>query len=44
VLTEDGVPRLFGQLLKRLRDLSRQTGDLELKAWLTGVADALPGD
>jgi hypothetical protein len=44
VLTEEGVPRLFGQLLKRLRDLSRQSGDIELKAWLTGVADALPGD
>jgi hypothetical protein len=44
VLSEEGVPRLFGQLLKRLRDLSRQTGDVELKAWLTGVADALPGD
>jgi hypothetical protein len=44
VLAEAGVPRLFGQLLKRLRELSRQTGDAELKAWLASVVKALPSD
>lgn len=43
-LLEEGVPALFGQLLKRLRDIARLTGELELKAWVTGVANALPGD
>jgi hypothetical protein len=44
VLAEDDVPRLFGQLLKRLRELARQTGNIELKGWLAGVVKALPSE
>lgn len=44
VLTEEGVPASFGQLLKRLRDIARATGDAELEAWFAGVVDALPSD
>lgn len=43
-LREEGVPALFGQLLKRLRDIARKTGDPGLKFWLDGVVNALPGD
>ena len=42
VLREDGVPALFAQLLKRLRDLGRQSGDAELASWVRGVVSALP--
>jgi hypothetical protein len=44
VLIEDGTPALFGRLLKRLREIARQTGDTDLEAWLEGVRQALPGD
>lgn len=44
VLSEPGVPRLFGQLLKRLRTLARQQKDEELERWVAGVISALPGD
>ena len=44
VLIEEGVPALFGQLLKRLRDIARSTGDPALEHWLEGVVNALPGD
>ncbi|HWO12791.1 MAG TPA: hypothetical protein VNN80_25005 [Polyangiaceae bacterium] len=43
-LAEDGVPELFGQLLKRLQRLGRQHADRELLAWVEGVARALPGE
>lgn len=43
-LREEGVPALFGQLLKRLREIARSTGDPGLKFWLDGVVSALPGD
>ena len=43
-LTAPGVPPLFGQLLKRLRQLARKHADAELEAWVRGVASALPGD
>lgn len=42
VLREEGVPRLFAQLLKRLRELGRQSGDAELASWVEGVVSALP--
>lgn len=44
VLIEEGVPALFGQLLKRLREIARSTGDPGLKFWLDGVVNALPSD
>ena len=44
VLTAPGVAPLFGQLLKRLRQLARKHADAELEAWVRGVASALPGD
>jgi hypothetical protein len=44
VLGEEGVVRQFGNLLRRLRQLARQTGDAELKAWVSGVVGALPED
>lgn len=44
VLSEQGTAELFGQLLKRLRDIARASGDAELKAWVAGVVNALPGD
>jgi hypothetical protein len=43
-LAEEGVPALFGQMLKRARQLARQHADAELGAWVKGVVDALPGD
>lgn len=43
-LGEQGVPTLFGQMLKRTRQLARQHGDEELGAWVQGVVGALPGD
>jgi hypothetical protein len=43
-LSEEGVPALFGQMLKRTRQLARQHADAELGAWVNGVIDALPGD
>jgi hypothetical protein len=42
VLSENGVPQLFAQLLKRLRELGRQGGDTELVSWVQGVVSALP--
>ncbi len=42
VLSEEGVPQLFAQLLKRLRELGRQSGDAELASWVKGVVSALP--
>jgi hypothetical protein len=43
-LSEEGVPALFGQMLKRTRQLARQHGDKQLGAWVQGVIGALPGD
>jgi hypothetical protein len=43
-LATEGVPAIFGQLLKRLQKLAREHGDRELGAWVDGVARALPGD
>jgi hypothetical protein len=42
VLSEPGVPRLFGRLLRRVRELARQTGSVELRAWVDGVMASLP--
>lgn len=42
VLGEEGAVRQFGNLLRRLRQLARQTDDAELKAWVAGVVRALP--
>jgi hypothetical protein len=42
VLGEEGAVRQFGNLLRRLRQLARQTDDAELKAWVAGVVGALP--
>jgi len=42
VLSEPGVPRLFGRLLRRLRELARLSGSAELRAWVDGVVRALP--
>jgi hypothetical protein len=36
------VPTVFGQMLKRTRQLARQHGDRELSAWVQGVVNALP--
>jgi hypothetical protein len=44
VLVEEGVPSVFGQLLKRLRQIARQHPDAELEAWVRGVVDALPSE
>jgi hypothetical protein len=43
-LGEEGVPALFGKLLKHTRQLARQHGDAELVAWVRGVVGALPPD
>jgi hypothetical protein len=43
-LGQEGVPALFGQMLKRARQLARQHGDAELAAWVKGVVAALPGE
>jgi hypothetical protein len=43
-LAEEGVAALFGQMLKRTRQLARQHGDAELAAWVQGVVNALPDD
>lgn len=42
-LGADGVPRVFGQLLKRLRELARRSGDIDSRAWADGVIANLPG-
>ncbi|HVZ33440.1 MAG TPA: hypothetical protein VG963_13500 [Polyangiaceae bacterium] len=42
VLAEEGVPQLFAQLLKRLRELARARQDAELRAWVDAVISALP--
>jgi hypothetical protein len=42
LLTEPGVPRQFGRLLRRLRELARQSGSAELQAWVDGAISALP--
>lgn len=42
VLTEPGVPRQFGRLLRRLRELARQSGSVDLQAWVDGAIGALP--
>jgi hypothetical protein len=44
VLGIEGVPQLFAQLLKRLRELARQHQNLELRAWVDGVVAALPDE
>ena len=44
LLSEPEVPQLFGRLLRRLRELGRQSGDPELKAWVEGVISALPSE
>ena len=41
-LTADGVPALFGKLLKHTQRLARQHGDAELESWVRGVINALP--
>lgn len=43
-LGEEGVPALFGKLLKHTRQLARQHGDTELEGWVQGVVKALPDD
>jgi hypothetical protein len=43
-LGEEGVPALFGQMLRRTRQLARQHGDGDLVAWVQGVVNALPSD
>jgi hypothetical protein len=44
VLAEEGAVRQFGNLLRRLRQLARQTDDAELKAWVAGVVSSLPDE
>lgn len=39
----DATP-VFGKLLKRLQGLARTSDDEELKAWVQGAIDSLPGD
>jgi hypothetical protein len=43
-LTEPEVPAIFGQGLKRLRQLARQHGDTELEWWVQGIVKGLPDD
>jgi hypothetical protein len=43
VLAAEGMPRVFGQLLRRLRELARRSGDKEAEAWVAGVIANLPG-
>jgi hypothetical protein len=43
-LTEPEVPALFGQALKRLRQLARQHEDRELEYWVQGVIKYLPDE
>lgn len=43
-LGEEGVPALFGKLLKHTQRLARQHHDTELEAWVRGVVQALPDD
>lgn len=42
VLSEPGVPQSFARLLRRLRELARQSGNSELRAWVDGVVASLP--
>ncbi|HEU4577604.1 MAG TPA: hypothetical protein VFS67_05085 [Polyangiaceae bacterium] len=42
VLAEPGVPQSFARLLRRLRELARQSGSADLRAWVDGVVAALP--
>jgi hypothetical protein len=42
VLSEPGVPQSFGRLLRRLRELARQSGSADLRAWVDGAIAALP--
>jgi hypothetical protein len=42
VLSEPGVPQSFARLLRRLRELARQSGSADLRAWVDGVVAALP--
>ena len=42
VLSEPGVPQSFARLLRRLRELARQSGSDDLRAWVDGVVAALP--
>lgn len=44
VLSVEGVPQLFAQLLKRLRELARQHQNTELRVWVDGVVAALPDE
>jgi hypothetical protein len=43
-LLEEGMPQLFGQLLKRLRTFARTENDPDLKAWVDGVVRSLPAE
>jgi sugar-specific transcriptional regulator TrmB len=42
VLSEPGVPQSFGRLLRRLRELARQSSNADLRAWVDGVVASLP--
>jgi hypothetical protein len=42
VLSEAGVPQSFARLLRRLRELARQSGSADLRAWVDGAIAALP--
>lgn len=44
LLLEEGVPKLFGQLLKRLRVLARSENDPDLTAWVQGAIANLPDE
>jgi hypothetical protein len=44
LLLEEGVPILFGQLLKRLRVLAKSENDPDLTAWVQGAIANLPDD
>jgi len=44
LLLEEGVPILFGQLLKRLRVLARSENDADLTAWVQGAIANLPDE
>ncbi len=43
-LSEPEVPAIFGQGLKRLRQLARQHGDTEVEWWVQGIVKGLPDD
>ena len=41
-LSTEGVPGVFGKLLKRLQGLARSSADPELRHWVEGVIASLP--